>query len=585
MINFGNLKLKTKILWVPAVVIALTFLVMGIFISNLILSNGQVDLIEGMKKQIQTGLLLVTSTQLPGDAYLALEGGDDEIANDMIKQVAVLEIDDLYITDLDAGLLFAENKNETDEFNSEFGPEFFSLIKKSSRERNAVNLLYLAGHIIGYAPIIDVETPKGFLVFAIDLPEELHDIAVSSFSDNTGSGDNLEGKTVENSSQRLLKKILYTVTAILVPGLLLIFIILWFTSRGIAQPLIMTVTAANKLADGDLDMDIEIKSKDETGQLLTAMKNMGEKLRDVVINVKSASENVSSGSQLMSSSSEEMSQGATEQAANAEEASSSMEEMSANIRQNSDNAQQTDKIALKAAKDAQEGGEAVTQAVGAMKEIAGKISIIEEIARQTNLLALNAAIEAARAGEHGKGFAVVAAEVRKLAERSQAAAGEIGELSTSSVEVAEKAGELLKRLVPDIQKTAELVQEINAASNEQNSGADQINKAIQQLDQVIQQNAGAAEEMSSTAEELASQAEQLQDTIGFFKTGNEGQSKRKRTAASQSQHHATAHVTHEKSKVPQVITHETTEIEKHSGIAIDMGTGGKDSDDEEFKKY
>jgi methyl-accepting chemotaxis protein len=151
-----------------------------------------------------------------------------------------------------------------------------------------------------------------------------------------------------------------------------------------------------------------------------------------------------------------------------------------------------------------------------MKQIASKISVIEEIARQTNLLALNAAIEAARAGEHGKGFAVVASEVRKLAERSQKAAGEITELSGSSVKVAEKAGELLAKILPDVQKTSELVQEITAASREQDSGAAQINKAIQQLDQVIQQNASGSEETSSTSEELTSQAVQLQSAISFF---------------------------------------------------------------------
>jgi methyl-accepting chemotaxis protein len=151
-----------------------------------------------------------------------------------------------------------------------------------------------------------------------------------------------------------------------------------------------------------------------------------------------------------------------------------------------------------------------------MRQIAGKISIVEEIARQTNLLALNAAIEAARAGEHGKGFAVVASEVRKLAERSQRAAGEITELAGTSVEVAERAGKLLSMILPDVQKTAELVQEITAASREQDAGASQINKAIQQLDQVIQQNAAGSEETSSTSEELSGQAAQLQSAISFF---------------------------------------------------------------------
>ncbi len=275
-----------------------------------------------------------------------------------------------------------------------------------------------------------------------------------------------------------------------------------------------TAGLAEQVAKGDLDVEVTVLSKmDVLGQ---SLKSMVTKLREVVSNVKIAADNVATGSQQMSSSSEQMSQGSSEQASAAEEASSSMEEMAANIQQNAENAQQTEKIAVKAATDAQGGGKAVTEAVQAMKEIASKISIIEEIARQTNLLALNAAIEAARAGEHGKGFAVVAAEVRKLAERSQSSAAEINQLAGSSVQVAERAGEMLASLVPDIQKTAELVQEINAASNEQNTGAGQINKAIQQLDQVTQQNASTAEELAATSEELASQAEQLKHAIEFF---------------------------------------------------------------------
>ncbi len=280
-------------------------------------------------------------------------------------------------------------------------------------------------------------------------------------------------------------------------------------------------SVAEEIANGNL----QVRAKERSGQdkLMQAMSAMINGLTEVVENVKAAADSVSTGSQELSIGSSKISEGANKQAASAEEASSSMEQMTSNIKQNAENALQTEKIALQSAQNAKIGGKAVAETVIAMKEIAGKISIIEEIARQTNLLALNAAIEAARAGEHGKGFAVVASEVRKLAERSQTAAAEINKLSANSVEVAENAGEMLSKLVPDITKTAELVQEISAASNEQNAGAEQINKAIQQLDQVIQQNVIASEELTSTAMNFTSQAEQLQNVMAFFTTDDNSQ--------------------------------------------------------------
>ena len=271
---------------------------------------------------------------------------------------------------------------------------------------------------------------------------------------------------------------------------------------------------AEEIARGNLT--VEVRERSEQDLLTKALAQMVARLTEVVSNVKLAVGNVSSGSQSVSGSSGQMSEGAAEQAAAAEEASSSIEQMAANIGQNTDNAMQTEKLASQTADDARAGGRAVEETVNAMKDITDRIMVVEEIARQTNLLALNAAIEAARAGEHGKGFAVVAAEVRKLAERSQKAAGEISELSTNSVAVADKAAGLLDVIVPNIQKTAELVQEISAASLEQNAGAEQINMSIHQLDAVIQHNASSSEEMAATAEELMGQAEQLRVMVSFF---------------------------------------------------------------------
>ncbi|MBT7442458.1 MAG: PAS domain-containing protein [Methylococcales bacterium] len=319
------------------------------------------------------------------------------------------------------------------------------------------------------------------------------------------------------------------------------------------------------VSEGELTEQISAEYHGIFGKLKGDVNNTINRLSHVISDVRENANAIAQASQEVSGTSQSLSQGASEQAASVEQTSSSIEEMQASINQNSENARITDGIATESSAAAAEGGDAVDKTVNAMRSIADKITIIEDIAYQTNMLALNAAIEAARAGDHGKGFAVVAAEVRKLAERSQIAASEIGELTANSVTVAELAGELLTKMVPDIARTAELVQEINAASEEQSSGAGQITNAMFQLDKVTQQTASASEELAATAEEMSGQAEHLQSLIGFFKIG----------AASGGNDFSMAHSDHGKGSVsPSGNAHHTAAV-----------VGVSDIDESKFERF
>ncbi|WP_429931123.1 methyl-accepting chemotaxis protein [Agrobacterium vitis] len=355
--------------------------------------------------------------------------------------------------------------------------------------------------------------------------------------------------------------------------------------NGMLDAILLPIGEGNRVLNlvsiGDLTERVEIACEGDHQKMKDAINSLVDNLTSFATGVATAADQVTSGSQALSSTSEQLSQGATEQASAAEEASASMEQMAANIKQNADNASQTEKIARQSAKDAELSGEAVDKAVNAMRTIAEKISIVQEIARQTDLLALNAAVEAARAGEHGKGFAVVASEVRKLAERSQAAAGEISGLSGETVKAATAAGEMLHRLVPDIRKTAELVSEISASCREQDLGASQINEAIQQLDKVTQHNASASEEMSATSEELASQAEELQSSLTFFQTGDQGDSQARKSRGSVAPVRKVAPLAQPVRK-PMANRSVAAQQARAKGFALDLSMGGPDAEDVRF---
>lgn len=299
----------------------------------------------------------------------------------------------------------------------------------------------------------------------------------------------------------------------------------------ISKPLNRLVTAANKIADGDLDVSIDVNSKDEVGVLASAFGKMNDNLNDVLSKISFAAEQVSSGSRQVSDSSMALSQGATEQASSVEELTASLEEIASQTKQNAESANQANSLAEAARGNAIQGNSQMKEMLKAMEEIndsSGNISkiikVIDEIAFQTNILALNAAVEAARAGQHGKGFAVVAEEVRNLAARSANAAKETTEMIEGSIKkveggtrIANQTADALNKIVEDISRVANLVGDIAVASNEQASGIAQVNQGIMQVSEVVQTNSATSEESAAASEELSSQAELLKEQVARFR--------------------------------------------------------------------
>ena len=313
-------------------------------------------------------------------------------------------------------------------------------------------------------------------------------------------------------------------------------------SRSIVIPLRNAVHVAHRVAEGDLTTDIVIDSQDETGQLLTAFKDMNESLLNIVSQVRSGTETIATASSEIAAGNLDLSSRTEEQASSLEETASSMEEITSTVKQNADNARQAKQLAKTASEVATRGGEVVSRVVNTMgsidesaKKIADITSVIEGIAFQTNILALNAAVEAARAGEQGRGFAVVASEVRILAQRSASAAKEIKHLINDSVakvaegsKLVDEAGSTMGEIVFSVKRVSDVISEISAASLEQNAGIEQINVAIIQMDNVTQQNASLVEEAAAAAEAMQEQARLLSEVVSIFKLEKQEQNVQKK---------------------------------------------------------
>jgi len=372
----------------------------------------------------------------------------------------------------------------------------------------------------------DLDAARALLMANQPIIKEVVDALAAhySYNEKLGNMGAAEGTTVAANARWISVSVALTVMALVASmGLLL--------ARRIGASLASAIDVAHTIAGGDLSVQISATSKDEVGQLMTALGEMSESLVRIVAEVRSGTETISTASSEIAAGNLDLSARTEQQAGSLEETASAMEELTATVRQNSDNARQAKQMAVSASDKAVRGGEVMGDVIRTMEaidsasnKIADIISVIDGIAFQTNILALNAAVEAARAGEQGRGFAVVATEVRNLAHRSAAAAKEIKALINDSAEQVEQGGKLVQQagaamseVVDTVRSVTDIVSEISAASAEQSTGIDEINRAITQMDEVTQQNAALVEEAAAASQSLQEQASKLASVVGAFK--------------------------------------------------------------------
>lgn len=286
---------------------------------------------------------------------------------------------------------------------------------------------------------------------------------------------------------------------------------------------------AGKLAEGDLTQEVKIKGEKDV--LGNAFARIIRENNAMLTNIHDAAEQVALGANQVAGASQSLAQGSTDQASAIQQVTASINEIAESTRGSAEQAKVANDLVNTVKKDAEEGNlqmqemiEAMSQINTASESISKIIKVIDDIAFQTNILALNAAVEAARAGVHGKGFAVVAEEVRNLAGKSAQAANETAEMIEDSIRkvemgsrLAEETAKALGVIVEAVDQSVELMNSIAATAVDQATAITQIDQAVGQVSQVVQTNSATSEQCAAASEELLNQASVLKDLMEKFK--------------------------------------------------------------------
>ncbi|HEB02769.1 MAG TPA: methyl-accepting chemotaxis protein [Nitrospirae bacterium] len=538
------MRLAARILWTPLVILVVLFIVLGLFVarqisvnSSDVMQRGLENLISIHSNELRTSLQLITSSTLPADAFVGLEVLDDGLALDLLKQVKPLMLDATLIMELDGTLIYPGK-----------APVPSGLDKVLRSVDSSTNTAYaklMGNTLVAYAPIIDIETPKGFLVFTINIDKILMNAARAALVSGSDKGSAKKMKTskhmakmaneLKTQSDGFQSSILWMLSLILFFSLVVVGLVIGTSARSIIKRVTESAERVQDIAEGegDLTKRVNESGSDEVNDLSLWFNKFIANLQGIIISVKDSVSLLSVSSSQISDTSKDVREKTVKQAAQTEQVATSIAEMSQTILEVAQNSSSASNAAKESVQEAKRGNETVDKTVAGMSMIAetvktsaitignlgessrmiGEIvNVINDIADQTNLLALNAAIEAARAGEQGRGFAVVADEVRKLAERTSHATKEISEMINKIQSDTESSVNTMEEGVLRVQEGVELAE----ASKESLLS---IVKASEQCVDMVNMIASSTEQQSTAIEEISANMESISTASNDIKHG------------------------------------------------------------------